>query len=208
MYPSSRPKRPLGNNNSSLAYGISDNRRNKSSVGSTKHLLKPERVSHLHRCPNHDCDDVLNANAPKMQAAAGVVGAWCLNTKCNTCSIHIWTMHVLKAWLKARREGGYTKLKVGQLRERVYHLMDRVEGPPAIRPPLYAKLSDVINLVIEMMDMICLLMMDNVTGEMCVRAEVLVKLFLSRVDVVEYGMFHHLGKYVPMWIKNQTSWEF
>jgi hypothetical protein len=82
--------------------------------------------------------------------------------------------------------------------------MDRVEGPPDMFPPHYAKLSDVINLIIAMSDMIRLLMMDHVTKEMYARAEVLVKLFLSRVDVMDYDMFHHLGKYVPMWIKKAS----
>jgi hypothetical protein len=118
--------------------------------------------------------------------------------------IHMWTMPVLKAWLKARHEGEYTKLKVGQSTEWVYHLTDHVESPPSIRPPLYAKLSDVINLLISMSDMVRLLMTDHVTEEMCVCAEALVKLFLSRVDVVDYDMFHDLGKYVPMWIKKSN----
>jgi hypothetical protein len=117
---------------------------------------------------------------------------------------HRWTIPVLSAWLNARIYTAPSKWKVGQLKEKVYGLMDRAQGAPPIQLPVGGRLSDIINLIIALSDMIGLLMTEVVTEEKCVRAEVLLKLFLSRLDRVDVSLYSHLDKFVLLWIKKSN----
>jgi hypothetical protein len=111
---------------------------------------------------------------------------------------HRWTIPVLIAWLKARRHTAPSKCKVGQLREKFCGLMDRAQGAPPILPPVGGRLRDIIDLSIALSDMIRLLMTQVVTEEKCVRAEVPLKLFLSRLDRVDISLHSHLDKFIAL----------
>jgi hypothetical protein len=47
-------------------------------------------------------------------------------------------------------------------------------------------------------------MTEVTTEEKCVLAEVILKLFLSRLDRVDISLYSHLDKFVPLWIKKSN----
>jgi hypothetical protein len=93
-------------------------------------------------------------------------------------------------------------------RDTAFALMDQPGGPPAVLPPAGGEVQEMIEMLIAMSNMMRFLMTDVVTGEMCERAEFLIKTFLSRVHKVNKALLDHLLDYVPIWIKHPILWGF